>query len=132
MQKDLKVLGKKPEIITFFTLLFISGESEYTRRSKPSMKTQVKQNKNTTISPPTPPPFLLGSCFGILDTFLFWLLSDLGASKSLMGVTVAVGASAGIVTLMAPGFIIKRLGLPNTMILGFAFYLIRMLGELTK
>lgn len=70
-----------------------------------------------------------GACFGVLDTFLFWLLQDLGAKKYLMGITVTVGSIAGIPILVSSGFIFKKLGLSYTIILGFAFYVIRMLGE---
>lgn len=70
-----------------------------------------------------------GTCFGVLDTFLFWFLQDLGAKKYLMGITVTVGSVAGIPILVSSGFIFRKLGLSNTIILGFAFYVIRMLGE---
>ncbi|XP_076033207.1 major facilitator superfamily domain-containing protein 6-like [Oratosquilla oratoria] len=69
-----------------------------------------------------------GMCFGFLDTFLFWFLEDLGANKMLMGVTVTVGALAGIPLLMASATIITTLGHVNTIIMGFAFYVLRMLG----
>lgn len=69
-----------------------------------------------------------GTCFGLLDTFLFWLLQDMGAKKYLMGITVTVGSLAGIPTLIASEFFFKKLGHANTIILGFAFYVIRMLG----
>lgn len=46
-----------------------------------------------------------------------------------MGITVTVGSIAGIPILVSSGFIFKKLGLTNTIILGFAFYVIRMLGE---
>ncbi|XP_047496923.1 major facilitator superfamily domain-containing protein 6-like isoform X1 [Penaeus chinensis] len=69
-----------------------------------------------------------GACFGVLDTFLFWLLQDMGAKKSLMGITVSVGTAAGIPILLVSGQMIQKLGHVNTIILGFAFYVIRMLG----
>ncbi|XP_037783152.1 major facilitator superfamily domain-containing protein 6-B-like isoform X2 [Penaeus monodon] len=69
-----------------------------------------------------------GACFGVLDTFLFWLLQDMGARKSLMGITVSVGTAAGIPILLVSGQMIQKLGHVNTIILGFAFYVIRMLG----
>ena len=46
-----------------------------------------------------------------------------------MGITVTVGSIAGIPILIASGFIFKKVGLANTIILGFAFYVIRMMGE---
>ena len=70
-----------------------------------------------------------GTCFGVLDTFLFWLLQDLGAKKFLMGITVTVGYIAGIPVLIASGFIFKKFGFPNTIVFGFAVYVIRWLGE---
>lgn len=65
----------------------------------------------------------------MLDTFLFWLLQDLGAQKYLMGITVTVGSIAGIPILVASGYIIKKLGFVNTIVFGFGFYVLRMLGE---
>ena len=37
-----------------------------------------------------------GLLWGFLETFLFWLLEDLGASKLLMGWSLAVGTVAGV------------------------------------
>ena len=39
---------------------------------------------------------LAGLLWGFLETFLFWHLEDLGASKFLMGVSLAVGTLAGL------------------------------------
>lgn len=73
-----------------------------------------------------------GSCFGLLETFLFWLLQDLGAKKYLMGITLMVGCVAGIPFLAASGYIFKKLGFANTIILGFAFYVIRFMGKIVN
>lgn len=70
-----------------------------------------------------------GSCFGFLETFLFWLLQDLGAKKYLMGITVTVGSMTGIPFLAASSYIFKKLGLVNTIIVGMAFYAIRFMGK---
>ncbi len=41
--------------------------------------------------------FLLsGLLWGFLETFLFWRMEDLGATKFFMGVTLAVGTLAGL------------------------------------
>nr|XP_053644364.1 major facilitator superfamily domain-containing protein 6-A-like [Cherax quadricarinatus]XP_053644365.1 major facilitator superfamily domain-containing protein 6-A-like [Cherax quadricarinatus] len=69
-----------------------------------------------------------GTCFGLLDTFLFWLLQDMGAQKYLMGITVTVGSLAGVPILIASGAIFNKLGHANTIVLGFAFYVVRMFG----
>ncbi|KAK4306271.1 hypothetical protein Pmani_021893 [Petrolisthes manimaculis] len=71
---------------------------------------------------------ITGVFFGLLDTFLFWLLQDLGAKKSLMGITVTVGTVAGIPILVASKSIIRKLGHANTIVLSLAFYVIRMIG----
>ncbi|XP_068213541.1 LOW QUALITY PROTEIN: major facilitator superfamily domain-containing protein 6-A-like [Palaemon carinicauda] len=71
---------------------------------------------------------ITGTCYGLLDTFLFWLLQDLGATKFLMGITVTVGSVAGIPVLIASGYIFKKLGLANTIVLGMLVYFIRMIG----
>nr|XP_053654664.1 major facilitator superfamily domain-containing protein 6-A-like [Cherax quadricarinatus] len=71
---------------------------------------------------------ITGAFFGLLDLFLFWLLQDLGASKVLMGITVTVGTAAGIPILVASKHIISTLGHANTLILGLAFYVVRMIG----
>ncbi|KAK3883647.1 hypothetical protein Pcinc_012057 [Petrolisthes cinctipes] len=71
---------------------------------------------------------ITGTFFGLLDTFLFWLLQDLGAKKSLMGITVTVGTVAGIPILVASKSIIRKLGHANTIVLSLAFYVIRMIG----
>ena len=39
---------------------------------------------------------LAGLLWGFLETFLFWHLEDLGASKFLMGISLAVGTLAGL------------------------------------
>ncbi|XP_076033205.1 uncharacterized protein LOC143020621 isoform X2 [Oratosquilla oratoria] len=69
-----------------------------------------------------------GICFGLLDTFLFWFLQDLGANKKLMGLTVTVGYLAGIPMLMLSDTIIKRLGHVKTIVLGLLVYVVRMIG----
>lgn len=94
---------------------------------------QVFSDFKTLIRKPEILTFLFvmmisGTCFGLLDTFLFWLLQDLGAKKFLMGITVTVGSIAGVPTLIASGWIMGKLGHANTIILGYAFYVIRMFG----
>lgn len=37
-----------------------------------------------------------GILWGFLENFLFWLLEDLGSTKFLMGVSLAVGTLAGL------------------------------------
>jgi hypothetical protein len=37
-----------------------------------------------------------GILWGFLENFLFWLLEDLGSTKFLMGMSLAVGTLAGL------------------------------------
>ncbi|XP_031336039.1 uncharacterized protein LOC116165602 isoform X2 [Photinus pyralis] len=72
--------------------------------------------------------FILGTVWGYIESFLFWLIQDLGGSKSLMGITITVGGIAGIPLLVLSGPIIKRIGHANVIFIGFLFYAIRLLG----
>ncbi|XP_044256525.1 uncharacterized protein LOC123006253 [Tribolium madens] len=71
---------------------------------------------------------ILGSAWGYIESFLFWLLQDLGGSKSLMGLTITVGGFVGIPLLVLSGPIIKKIGHANVIFIGFAFYAIRLIG----
>ncbi|XP_057662525.1 uncharacterized protein LOC130897599 isoform X2 [Diorhabda carinulata] len=71
---------------------------------------------------------VLGCAWGFIESFLFWLLDDLGGSKSLMGLTVTVGGVVGIPLLILSGPIIKKIGHANVIFIGFIFYAIRMTG----
>jgi len=72
--------------------------------------------------------FVLGTAWGYIESFLFWLLQDLGASRSLMGLTITVGGIAGVPLLVLSGPIIKKIGHANILFIGFIFYTIRLLG----
>lgn len=71
---------------------------------------------------------IIGTAWGYIESFLFWLLQDLGGSKSLMGLTITVGGIVGIPLLVMSGPIIKKLGHANVIFIGFIFYAIRLLG----
>ena len=73
--------------------------------------------------------YVLGVTFGFIDTFLFWLLEDLGGNRSLMGTTVTVGAAFGIPMLLFSGAIINKLGYINTLGMGLALYVVRLIGK---
>lgn len=69
-----------------------------------------------------------GCAWGFIESFLFWLLEDLGASKSLMGLTITVGGVVGIPLLVLSGPIVKKIGHANVIFIGFVFYAVRLLG----
>ncbi|KAG5885718.1 hypothetical protein JTB14_022808 [Gonioctena quinquepunctata] len=71
---------------------------------------------------------VLGCAWGFIESFLFWLIDDLGGSKSLMGLTVTVGGIVGIPLLVLSGPIVKKIGHANVIFIGFIFYAIRLLG----
>lgn len=70
-----------------------------------------------------------GTAWGYIESFLFWLIQDLGGSRSLMGITVAVGGIAGIPLLALSGPIISKIGHANVLFIGFVFYAIRLVGK---
>ncbi|XP_012526802.2 uncharacterized protein LOC105831309 [Monomorium pharaonis] len=72
--------------------------------------------------------FILGTAWGYIESFLFWLIQDLGGSSSLMGITVAVGGIAGVPLLALSGPIISKIGHANVLFIGFVFYAIRLCG----
>ncbi|XP_018396195.1 PREDICTED: uncharacterized protein LOC108774550 [Cyphomyrmex costatus] len=72
--------------------------------------------------------FVLGTAWGYIESFLFWLIQDLGGSRSLMGITVAVGGIAGVPLLALSGPIISKIGHANVLFIGFVFYAIRLCG----
>jgi MFS family permease len=73
---------------------------------------------------------LSGTAWGYIESFLFWLLQDLGALPSLMGITITVGGIPGIPLLVLSGPIIDKIGHANVLFIGFIFYAIRLVGKL--
>jgi len=74
--------------------------------------------------------FSSGTAWGYIESFLFWLIQDLGGSKSLMGITITVGGIAGIPLLALSGPIISKIGHANVLFIGFVFYAVRLVGKL--
>ncbi|XP_070160005.1 uncharacterized protein [Polyergus mexicanus] len=72
--------------------------------------------------------FVLGTAWGYIESFLFWLIQDLGGSSSLMGITVTVSGIAGIPLLALSGPIISKIGHANVLFIGFVFYAVRLCG----
>ena len=63
-----------------------------------------------------------------LENFLFWHLEDLGASKFLMGVSLAIGTLAGLPLTMFSKLIIKGLGHRKVVVLALLLYALRLFG----
>jgi len=69
-----------------------------------------------------------GTFWGFIEAFLFWHLDDLGATRFLMGWTVAVGMVTSLPFLIFSGPITDTIGHMNVIILGMLAYTGRMLG----
>ena len=71
---------------------------------------------------------MAGIMWGYLENFLFWHLEDLGATKFLMGISLAVGTIAGVPLTIFSKLIIQGLGHRKIVVLAIILYAIRMFG----
>lgn len=72
--------------------------------------------------------FICGAVWGFLESYLFWFLEDLGSTKLTMGISLAVGTIAGVPLTIGSGYIIRKLGNNNVIVLALALYSFRLLG----
>ncbi|KAG0723224.1 putative protein in type-1 retrotransposable element R1DM [Chionoecetes opilio] len=72
---------------------------------------------------------LSGAFFGFLEAFLFWFLGDLGASRSLMGLTVTMGAASALPFLIFMSPIVNKFGHIGVIAAGFLMYALRFAGK---
>jgi len=75
-----------------------------------------------------------GILWGYLENFLFWHLEDLGATKFLMGMSLAVGTLAGLPMTMFSKLLIQTLGHRKIVTIALLLYAMRMFGfaQLTR
>ena len=69
-----------------------------------------------------------GILWGYLENFLFWHLEDLGATKFLMGMSLAVGTLAGLPMTMFSKLLIQTLGHRKIVTIALLLYAMRMFG----
>ena len=70
--------------------------------------------------------FVLGNCFGFVETFLFMYLKDeMSAPMYLLGLTITTGAVVSIPFLYVSDWIVNKMGNENVFITAFAMYAIR-------
>lgn len=70
--------------------------------------------------------FVLGNCFGFVETFLFLYLKDeMGAPMYLLGLTITTGAVISIPFLYVSDWIVSKMGNENVFITAFIMYAIR-------
>ncbi|KAL0268916.1 UNVERIFIED_CONTAM: hypothetical protein PYX00_010697 [Menopon gallinae] len=110
------------------SLLILLINLEFKKAAKSVIADFIHVMKNAEVLSLMASCFVLGSAWGYIESFLFWLLEDLGGNRSLMGITVTVGGLAGIPLLILSGPIINKIGHANVIFIGFIFYAIRLLG----
>lgn len=71
---------------------------------------------------------MCGVLWGYLENFLFWHLEDLGATKFLMGISLAIGTLAGVPLTLFSKLLIKTLGHRKIVLLALILYAIRLFG----
>ena len=54
---------------------------------------------------------IAGVMWGFLESFLFWYMEDLGASKFLLGMSLGIGTLAGVPLTIFSHLLLKNLGL---------------------
>ena len=69
-----------------------------------------------------------GVFWGCMETFLFWHLEDLGATKFLMGISLALGTVAGVPLTILSSRILGIFGHEMVAFVALALYSVRMLG----
>ena len=73
--------------------------------------------------------FVLGNCFGFVETFLFMYLKDeMHAPMYLLGLTITTGAVVSIPFLYVSDWIVGKMGNENVFITAFVMYAIRYVG----
>ncbi|CAK1540106.1 unnamed protein product [Leptosia nina] len=124
----------RPAFYMYAVLKVLSGalvlglDLEFKKPAKTLVKDVVTVFKNFEIVALLIVCIVMGTAWGYLESFLFWFLQDLGASQSLMGITITVGGVAGLPLLVLSGPIISKIGHSNVLFIGFIFYAIRLFG----
>lgn len=72
--------------------------------------------------------FIMGSCWGFLESFLFIYLLELKAPNYLLGLTVTVGAFIGLPFLYGSEWFVNKFGAVQLLLLALVVYFIRLVG----
>lgn len=72
--------------------------------------------------------FIMGSCWGFLESFLFIHLQKLDAPNYLLGLTVTVGAFIGLPFLFGSEWFINKIGAVQLLLIALTVYFIRLVG----
>jgi len=69
-----------------------------------------------------------GTMWGFLESFLFWYMEDLGASKFLLGISLGAGTLTALPLTIFSHLLLKHLGHNFVALIALGTYAIRMLG----
>lgn len=72
--------------------------------------------------------FIAGIGLAVVDNFLFLHLRSIGASESLMGITLTVGTASEVMLFMSSDRILGRLGTRNLMAIAIAALVVQLLS----
>lgn len=72
--------------------------------------------------------FIMGSCWGFLESFLFIHLQKLDAPNYLLGLTVTVGAMVGLPFLYGSEWFVNKVGAVQLLLIALGVYFIRLVG----
>lgn len=72
--------------------------------------------------------FIMGSCWGFLESFLFIHLQKLQAPNYLLGLTVTVGAFIGLPFLYGSEWFVNKIGAVQLLLLALTVYFVRLIG----
>lgn len=72
--------------------------------------------------------FIMGSCWGFLESFLFIHLEKLSAPTFLLGLTVTVGAFIGLPFLYGSDWFLEKFGATRLLLIALVVYFIRLIG----
>ncbi|KAK2165146.1 hypothetical protein LSH36_54g05033 [Paralvinella palmiformis] len=70
--------------------------------------------------------FIFGLYTGIIETFLFVRLFEIGASKLLMGICMLINCLPEVLILMSAGYLIRRIGIFGNICIVYTAYCIRL------
>ncbi|KAF6212821.1 hypothetical protein GE061_010530 [Apolygus lucorum] len=72
--------------------------------------------------------FVLGNCWGFIESYLFLYLKELGASNYLLGITVSVGTLSSIPFLYGAEKLTTKFGHVNLIVIAFFAHALRLMG----
>lgn len=71
---------------------------------------------------------LIGSTWGFIETFIVWYLEELGASRTIIGLSITLGAASGIPMSIFAGDLERKFGFIKILVFGLIVYAIRLIG----